>query len=328
MCYVIGGLYMNLKFIEQYTKTYGKRFSRAQKNKFKQALVTDMESFGYQETSIEGKRMLVLKAEDYFFGNMKRMKHVIVVPYDTPERKFWPKVYYYPLNGTKTMNKSLIAGYTPLILMYVFILVVIYGGGALIPDPRVQTLLSFIMFAFVLLLLYMMIHGIGNKKNYNRYSSAVAAAVELASRLSKDERQQVAFLFTDKNKSNFFGAKIAEERFVKEGKNPNVIVLDTIGHGSVTQIGFNPQNRKFALEVAKEYPDQTLAIEAIKLDENMRLSTQMAYFRKAIVIASGEVDDQSQLYVLGSATGKDQIADEKHINKIVDMLESYIKKQK
>lgn len=319
---------MNSKIFEQYTKTYGKRFSRAQKNKFKKALVADMEAFGYQETTIEGKRLLVLKAEDYFFGNMKRMKHVVVVPYDTPERKFWPKVYYYPLNGTKTMNKSLIAGYTPLILMYILILVVIYGGGSLIQDPRVQTLLSLIMFAFVLLLLYMMLHGFGNKKNVNRYSSSVAAAVELASRLTKDERQQVAFLFTDKNKSNFFGAKLAQERFIKEGKNPSVIVLDTIGKGSVTQIGFNPQNRKFALEVAKEYPDSSISLEAIKLDENMRLSSSMSYFHKAIVIASGELDDKAQLYVLGTATGKDQLADEKHIDQIVDMLESYFKKQK
>ena len=319
---------MNQTIFEKYTKTYGKRFTRKQKHKFEQALTLDMEEAGYKKTLIDGKRLLVLKAEDYFYGNTKRMKTVIVVPYDTPEKKFWHKVLYYPFNGTKTMNKSLVATYVPLIILYVFILAMIYGGGHFATTPAVANALSLVMFVFVIFLVYMMLHGIGNKHNMTRYSGSVVAAVELAKQLDKDEKQRVAFLFTDKNKANFFGAKLADDYFTKEGKNPNVICLDCLSTGSVTKIGFNPSNRKLAMEVAKEYPDHKLAIETVKLDEAARLQTPMSYFRKAIVIASGELDEQRQLYVLGTGTKKDSVVDEKHIDQIVKMLDSYIKNQK
>ena len=91
-----------------------------------------------------------MKAEDYFYGNRKRMKTVIVVPYDTPERKFWHKVFYFPLDGTKTMNKTLIATYVPIILLYVFILAGLYIGGNFLSAPTMANLMSFLMFVLVI----------------------------------------------------------------------------------------------------------------------------------------------------------------------------------
>ena len=110
---------MEQELFEKYTKTYGKRFTRKQKHKFAKALHEDMTQAGYEKTMIKGSKLIIMKAEDYFYGNRKRMKTVIVVPYDTPERKFWHKVFYFPLDGTKTMNKTLIATYVPIILLYV-----------------------------------------------------------------------------------------------------------------------------------------------------------------------------------------------------------------
>lgn len=319
---------MNQELFEKYTQTYGKRFTRNQKHRFEKALSEDMQKAGYEKTIIKGSKMLVMRAEDFFYGNRKRMKTVIVVPYDTPEKKFWHKVFYFPFDGTKTMNKTLVATYVPIILLYVFILLGLYVGGNFLTSATMASVMSFLMFVLVLLLIYLMIHGIGNKHNVNRNSSAVAAAVELAQSLDKDERQRVAFLFTDKNKSSFLGARCADEDFAKEGKNPNIICLDCIGTGAVTMMGYNPQNRKLAMEIAKYYPVKGKNIDAVKLDEAMRTQTAMSYFRKAIVIASGELDEENRLYVMGTGTGKDKYADVTHITHIIEMLKAYLKNQK
>lgn len=319
---------MNQELFEKYTKAYGKRFTRNQKHRFEKALSEDMQKAGYEKTVIKGSKMFIMKAEDFFYGNRKRMKTVIVVPYDTPEKKFWHKVMYFPFDGTKTMNKTLVATYVPIILLYVFILLGLYVGGNFLTSATMASLMSFLMFVLVLLLIYLMIHGVGNKHNVNRNSSAVVAAVELAQSLDKDERQRVAFLFTDKNKSSFLGARCADEDFAKDGKNPNIICLDCIGDGKVTMIGYNPQNRKLAMEIAKYYPEKGKNVDTIKLDEAMRTQTAMSYFRKAVVIASGELDEDGRLYVMGTGTGKDTFADSTHITHIVEMLKTYLKNQK
>lgn len=316
---------MNQSIFDRYTKNVGTRFYRFQKHKFENALTKDMEEAGYEKTVFEGKKMLVMKAEDYFYGNLKRMKTVIVVPYDTPERKFWHKVLYFPFDGTKTMNKTFAATYMPIILLYIAILLVVYATGKLITSPKVASMISLLMFLFVFFLVYFMLHGFANHKNVNRNSSAIVAAVQLAKQLNKDERQRVAFLFTDKNKGSYLGAKIANDRFEKEGKNPNIICLDCIGTGPVTKVSFNPGNRRFAVEVANEYKEK---IETVKVDDMMRIQTPMINFRKAIMIASGEVDENNRLYVLGTGTRKDKVADAKHIDEITDMLYSYVQKQK
>lgn len=316
---------MNQSIFDQYTKNVGTRFYRFQKHKFEKSLTKDMEEAGYEKTVFEGKKMLVMKAEDYFYGNLKRMKTVIVVPYDTPERKFWHKVLYFPFDGTKTMNKTFAATYMPIILLYSAILLIIYAAGKSITSPKMANMISLFMFLFIFFLVYFMLHGLANHKNVNRNSSAIVAAVQLAKQLNKDERQRVAFLFTDKNKGSYLGAKIASDRFEKEGKNPNIICLDCIGTGSVTKVSFNPGNRRFAVEVANEYKEK---IETVKVDDMMRIQTPMINFRKAIMIASGEVDENNRLYVLGTGTRKDKVADAKHIDSICDMLYSYIQKQK
>ena len=105
---------MDKTVLEKYTKTYGTRFSRRQKKRFIEDLNQEFHSLGYESTMIEGKKLLS-RAHNYLYGNMKQIKTIIVVPYDTPERKFWKKVLYFPFDGTKTANKTMVATYVPIL---------------------------------------------------------------------------------------------------------------------------------------------------------------------------------------------------------------------
>ena len=71
---------MDKQRLERYTKEYGCRYTRRQKNKFLEVLHKEMAECGYESTDIQGKR-LFSRANNVLYGNVKQMKQVIVVPY-------------------------------------------------------------------------------------------------------------------------------------------------------------------------------------------------------------------------------------------------------
>ena len=79
-------------------------------------------------------------------------------------------------------------------------------------------------------------HGFHNSHNYNRNSATIAAAVEIARGLSRDERKKTGFLFTDNNKMRYIGAEAAAKDLANAGKNPTLICLGCIGKGDTVQI--------------------------------------------------------------------------------------------
>ena len=69
---------MNDNRIEKYTKQFGTRFSRKQKNKFKDEIAKEFSELGYEMKEIEGRKWLN-KAKDYFFGNIKNNNRILLV---------------------------------------------------------------------------------------------------------------------------------------------------------------------------------------------------------------------------------------------------------
>lgn len=318
---------MDHNLIEKYTKTHGCRFTRAQKKKFLKELDSDMQAAGYGAAQIRGKHF-ISRAENYLYGNIKQIKTLIVVPYDTPERKFWPKVTYYPMDGTKTANKSMLPTYVPILILFAIVFFGVYVIQPKLTSTTSAAIMSAVMFALTLSLVYLMLHGVHNRNNYNRNSIAIAQAVEIARRMDKEERQKTGFLFTDKNKMRFLGAESSVKYLNEHGKNPNIICLDCIANGSVTKIGYNPQNRKMAAEIAKLYPMKKTNIECVKLNDSMRMQSAMSYFKKAVLISSGETDADGNLYVMDTGTGKDTQIESDLADKIGDMIYRYIHTQK
>lgn len=318
---------MEEALLDKYTKTYGIRFSKGQKKRFIKSLKEDFSQIGYESTCIQGKKLLS-KSNNYLFGNMKQVKTILVVPYDTPEKKFWNKVVYYPFNGTKTASKTLAATYVPILIFFVLIFGGIYGLQPMLTNSELSIFVSLLLVALTLFLMFWMMHGLGNRKNYNRNSATIATAVSIAKRLTKDERRKIGFLFTDKNKMRFPGAEACAKDFASAGKNPSLVVLDCIGNGSITQIAYNPQNRKIAMEIAKYYPVKNKSPEAIKLSEDMRMQSAMSFFKKAVVVASGDFDKDGNLSVMGTGTGKDTVVQKDTLHNNEEMVYTFLHNQK
>lgn len=313
---------MDQTVFQKYSQTYGARFTKKQKKNVTQALIEDFEALGYPHEIVSGKHFLS-KANNLVFGNLKHAKNVIAIPYDTPAKVFWLKSYYFPLDGMATSNKSLIPVFGPALILYLVILGVMYGVDGFVSDVKGVQLAMTVILTLVILLFYLMLHGISNKKNDNRNTASIVAALQIAKNLNKEQKRTTVFLFIDSNKTRHLGAKVAAEDFLKQSKNPNVILLNTFAKGDVMQIGYNPQNKKLAQEINKSLPNAK-RLKMIALSDEMRNSSPMEHFAKAVTIGAGELDKKGRLCVMGTGTSKDFGIDEENVDKVVSMVSAYL----
>ena len=308
--------------LEIYEKNYKKRFTRRQKRIFGKQLMHDMEEAGYQGKRIDDK-FLLSRVENYVFGSLKTAKRVIIVPYDTPERKFWFQSPYYPFNGTRTTQKSMKATFVPFIILYVIILLGLWITN-MIASPLLGSIVSFIMFLLVLFLIYFMLHGIANPNNAIRNTSSICTALSLAKRFNKDERRQTAFIFTDQNKRKFLGSQACIKLFEEAHVNPSIIILDCVGAPNDIWIGCPTQYRKMANELIQSIKNKQQRPEIIKMNEVMKLQHASQYFKRFVLLCAGSKDDDQEVVVYNTSMAKEKHVSMDNMKKVEEMLYTYI----
>ncbi len=313
---------MDQNLMKKYNETYGCRYTRKSKKRFRNELIKDFQGLGYSHTIVSGKHWLS-KADNLVFGNIKHAKNVVAVTYETPQKMFWWNSYYYPLDGLATANKTLLPTFGLLGFLYFIMLGCTYLAEGLLDKEMGLWVSSVIMIVMIVLMFYVLLIGVGNKHNANRFSASIAAALEIAGKLDKDERRNTVFVFLDAASHRHLGARIAAEDFLKQVRNPNVIVLSTIAKGESMQIGYNAQNKKLAQDINRCLPaDQRLKL--VPLGNEMRTSSSMEHFSKAVVIAAGDLDKRKRLCVKDTATGRDKQIQEERIDQVVQMVSAYL----
>ena len=199
---------------DKYTQTYGCRFYSWQKKKFHAALDEDFKALGMEGSVLMKKRFSVFPRYDYVYGNLKQAKNILVIPYDTPERCLWYKNTYYVNNGTKNQNAGLVQTFVPIIVFYLLFVVLLYVLPPYFPTAGAQAAISLISLLLMALILVALTKGFPNKKNFNRNTSGILAALEIADAIGVDGRRKTAFVFTDANKGVFFGDMILKDESV------------------------------------------------------------------------------------------------------------------
>ena len=315
---------MDQQLKELYCKTYGKRFTIGQKKKAAKQLMQDMQEVGYT-CEIMKKRKGLSHCTNYFFGDTANVKTIIAVPFDTPERKFWYRTKYLPLDGTTSNKKNTLPTYAPIMIAYLVVLLLLTVFGEHLKGTAYANYASTGVFLFVLLMAYMLLQGFVNKTNYTRNSVSIVSAIEMAKQLNKDEKREVGFLFLDANRGNYLGADSASKIIEEEWhKSVEVIFLNCIATGKDLVIGYNPANRKRAQEILKYHPEHK-ELPLMKLTEEMQAYSVMFFFKRAIIIACGDLDEEEGLIVQGTGTGKDNVVDEQRVQEVQEMVLGFLK---
>ncbi len=312
---------MDQKLRQIYIDDLGCRFYAKQKAAVRESLVEEFEELGYS-SQVQSKRNLILKAHNLIFGNLKSTRYVVMVPYDTPGRIFWPKLHYYPLDGTKSSAKATIPQYGPVIIFYFLFLGLLYVLPALALNAYAYLALSGVSVVIFIMIFILLFRGVPNKHNANRNTSGMLAAIELARSLTKEQRRQVAFVFTDRNDGRHFGSKLVADALKEANKNPMIILLNCIGKGEKLVLGATNGNKKTAAEIMKKYKGERKPSVSV-LTSDMQVQSPMGYFTKGISIARGDIDNKGSLVVEHTCTKKDTEISEEGIDQIVSMLQNY-----
>lgn len=306
----------------KYLDTYKTRFTRSKKDAFLEELKKDFNELGYEYSEIKGKKWLT-KANDAVFGNLKGAKTVIVASYDTPEKKLMPKTAYYPFNGNKTMSKDFWYTFFPMILLYFVILGLYVGMRRMDENSAFLGAVSMLIMLTLAFICYMFIHGVGNKYNANRNTSGIICALEIAKELNKEQKKQVAFVFTDMNRKRYLGSEIFANILKKMNKSPLIIELDCIGDGDDFAIGYLSGSKKAVLDIVSKKYRKDFMIREIK--GNSLIQNSLAPYAKAIKISAGTFESKGELCVMNTGTGKDKTIKEENIQTVKEILLQYLK---
>lgn len=307
------------EYLEYLTKHLSVRFSKRQKQNAAAWISDEMEKQGYLCETIRHKKYFT-SVRNIVAGNLKQAKTIIVVPYDTPSRVFWHKFLYYPLDGNLSARKSLFPMYVPIFLLYFLMLALMYGIPYFMPTPEAVSAAYIAGIVLLVLIVALLAKGIPTRKNAI-YHAGVAAALELAASLEKEQKRNVAFVFTDQNSGKFYGAYYVRLRLDELKKSAQVITLNGVGAGGELVIGYTKGQKKNAQELIKA-AGKHHRVASKSMDSEMLVQSAMQYFPKGIVVASGVYDEKHNLYIDRLRRNHDDQVDEKQLEVIVSMLKN------
>ncbi|MFR9255936.1 MAG: hypothetical protein ACLVJ6_10785 [Merdibacter sp.] len=138
------------------------RFGGRRKQRFLKELDPIFEEAGYPSHTLE-KRGFRGKTRNQIYAFEKTAKLYIAVPYDTPERLFWHKSDYYPLDGNRSLNKNMLATYVPALLFYALILLFVMLVTPQVDDLILQVIANLAVLGATLLLMWLLFHGVANR---------------------------------------------------------------------------------------------------------------------------------------------------------------------
>ena len=195
------------------------RKSKHQKQAFRDSVQSYCEGLGYGvsvESGSFGSRNVVI-------GDPKTAKFLVTAHYDTCARLPFPNLLT-PCN--------LIT-----FLLYQLFQVVFIFIGAMIPGILISLVTDnselggLVSYAFVWLLLVMMMVGPANKKNANDNTSGVVTLLEMARTLPDNQRHKVCFVLFDLEEAGLIGSASYRKTHKKETDHQIILNLDCVGDG-------------------------------------------------------------------------------------------------
>ncbi|MDF9825564.1 hypothetical protein M2475_001445 [Breznakia sp. PF5-3] len=317
---------MDNKLKEKYLNTFGKRFSKKEKQQFQTAITDEFHALGYK-SEITSERSKFSKLENIYIGQPKQAKYAYVIPYNTPARVLWFKNKIYPHDGYFNMRKLFLPTYLPMFIGYGFLLAFVYLFPSFI-SKDVLNIFYPLCFLYLGVLIWFILHGFGNKHNYVNNSSAIALAVQLAENLPENRRKEVMFIFSDGNKPSTALGNPQITKYLQEHNklNLSLISLYCIGSGNTIELFCDRNTKSIGKELTKTYKGET-SLKTRHINDNDKNNTVIEGFPRAMMISSGTYE-KDYFMVSDVGTPKDEHIEEFVIDTIYDILIDYMKKKK
>ena len=212
-------------FIEDVCVTHGSRMHRKDKKRFREYLINQAKSMGYQVSEEKGAF-----GTNVVVGNPDNATTVCTAHYDTPPR--------LPKFVVKHMILS----------SFVLFPMIILGVSIGLPQLLINKISTFAFDIFYLALnivqsavlvgcvAYLMgCFGGANKNNYNDNSSGCITLLKLMKKYEnapKNVKEKVSFVFFDNEEKGLLGSKMFSNKHKKYLKNQTFMNFDCVGRGN------------------------------------------------------------------------------------------------
>lgn len=200
-------------------KLFPVRKSKAQKQAFRDAVQSYVQSLGY-DCMVEKGSMGV---HNIVIGDPEQAKYVITAHYDTCARMFFPNI-------VTPCNPLAFLGYQ-LGMVAVMLLVSILVGvavGLLFGNAQAGSLVALVI--YWALLLGMMV-GPANPSNVNDNTSGVVALLEIARTMPENQRHKVCYVLFDLEEAGLLGSAAYRKAHKKATDTQVILNMDCVGDG-------------------------------------------------------------------------------------------------
>ena len=205
---------------------YQIRKSKAQKQKFRELILSEIDSLGYK-VKVEKNG----KADNVVVGNPVTASVIYTAHYDTPARMPFPNLMIpksAPLFILYQLAASLLIYSIPILIMFFGSTVVYNRTGS----DTLMTLTMLFGYSLIFVFSWLLLAGPENKHNANDNTSGVITLLEIMRALPEEQRAKVAFVFFDLEELGCVGSKLFAKAHKNAIKSTPVINFDCVGYGS------------------------------------------------------------------------------------------------
>ncbi len=198
---------------------YPVRKSKKQKAAFRADVSNYLRSLGYTPKEEKGS----FGATNLVFGNQEGAEYLITAHYDTCAQLPFPN-FITPCN----LGIYLLYQFALVIGMFAIMFLVDFLVISVSQSFEMGFLVSY---AVLLAMLYLLMAGPANKTNANDNTSGVVTVLEIAARLSPEQRSKACFVLFDLEEAGLFGSMSYRSKHKQVTDKQIVLNLDCVGDG-------------------------------------------------------------------------------------------------
>lgn len=241
-----------------------------------------------------------------FVGNIRNVKTVYLIPYNSKRGYFWPTKRYYPFNLLKEGRMNVVSRFIPALILY-FILVALLLVSTLF-IPYNQTSLLIVQYLVILAVSPLAFKGIGSRRNAASSDAQLKFAFESLEEMNSYQRNQLGFIFVDTSKRQTL-IKAIVAFFKSHNKNP-LLVEPGFFSGEELGVASNKFQSKYAVNLAKKYQLKSFLLEALP---------EYYHYQRYVMLSYGSLD-KDQDFLCRQTLKNKEVLDEIQYQKMKSIL--------
>ena len=286
------------------------RKTKKQKQAFIHLLHTHIPELQVQELGISKSRNLMI-------GNPETAKVVLGAHYDTCARLPFPNFI--------TPKKPLVS------ILYSILVVIPYVAAIFLLNHLLTYFVHnfwvhyWVCLAAYGLLMWGMLAGPANKHTANDNTSGVITLLEIYNSLSREQREQVCFVFFDNEEKGVIGSAQFRKKYKKVFQDKLLINYDCVSDGDTFLLGISKKaNQKYYVPLSRAFSstkEKTAMLENLK---KVYYPSDQAGFPMAIAVAALKYKKPFGYYMDRIHTKRDTVFDRSNIAYLTERTVAFI----